>query len=500
MQNNYSFMCIRKQFICLYIVISSVFSINAQEIVGEISVISNNQLEFKHIHSLALSGDGKTIAVGYYGVGKERSFGGVLCYKEVNGIWKQAGQELIGSNLGETFGSAVGLSMGGKILVVGSEYGFGENYTDDPDYKPFFQVFEFINGHWSQIGQEFGYGIKGDRTGRDIKVSNDGSRALVSSIWYKKPLTNAKKGRLRVFERTGNSYEQINETIVGPYWDARFIGTEIDFSDDGSVIPVFSLPEVTFTSRDQVYLYIKNNKDEYDVMEFANEDCIESTSTGKMTISDDGNTLLILQCENLLSTYTRDEFGEYNLVSQDEILENDDSYNDACSMRMSDEANHLVLFGLCNAKNTIYSFVNDNNNWKLLNHDYLKVYSDYPRQFAELSDNGKRLAFVQASRIIQDGPSAHIQIYEFNKLDTSISSEEELNQIGVYPNPTSGGLSISGFDLNSAHYRIYNSLGIAIDEGILHSDFISISDLPSGSYLLSINDSIRSLSELIVKF
>lgn len=64
--------------------------------------------------------------------------------------------------------------------------------------------------------------------------------------------------------------------------------------------------------------------------------------------------------------------------------------------------------------------------------------------------------------------------------------ENELVKLKVYPNPTKGILNTS----TSGQYTIYNNIGYEMKSGIIENS-IDVSDLPSGTYIISINGVVK---------
>jgi alpha-tubulin suppressor-like RCC1 family protein len=61
-----------------------------------------------------------------------------------------------------------------------------------------------------------------------------------------------------------------------------------------------------------------------------------------------------------------------------------------------------------------------------------------------------------------------------------------IETINYYPNPSSGLINIKGIDLINADITVYNILGETIKNTQANNNAINISELPSGSYMLSI--------------
>ena len=146
-----------------------IFELNIQdskitwELVGEISY--QNAYGFLG-HSICLSGDGKRIAVsepGYQG-----RAGRVKVHQFVNSSWEPLGQHIAGNESGELFGYALAMSGDGKRVAVGSpSYNNGDGRL---------QIFEMSDGtSWVRQGSPIDGHGKGEELGKSISISHDGS-------------------------------------------------------------------------------------------------------------------------------------------------------------------------------------------------------------------------------------------------------------------------------------------------------------------------------------
>ncbi len=84
-----------------------------------------------------------------------------------------------------------------------------------------------------------------------------------------------------------------------------------------------------------------------------------------------------------------------------------------------------------------------------------------------------------------------------------INNSENTPEIGfnIYPNPTSGDINInSNIEFHNADYKIYSMIGQYVSNGILknNTESISVSNLQTGIYFLSITDGERTYSQKFV--
>jgi hypothetical protein len=176
-------------------------------------------------YSVALSGDGATLAVG----GKEdNSQQGAAWVFTLSGVqWSQQGAKLVGSgNVGAARqGTSVALSNDGNTMAVGG--------TDDDGNEGAVWIFTRTGSTWSQQGSKLvGTGGSGNsRRGRSVALSNDGNTLAVGAY------SDGSDGAVWIFTRTGSTWSQQGVKLVGTgaTGGARQ-GWSIALSSDGNVL------------------------------------------------------------------------------------------------------------------------------------------------------------------------------------------------------------------------------------------------------------------------
>jgi hypothetical protein len=170
--------------------------------------------------TVALSGDGNTILIGY--AGNNSNVGAAWVFTRSGGVWTQQGTMLLGTiaigNAAEQ-GYSVALSSDGNTALVGgpTDDNIGNSYTGAA------WVFTRSNGTWTQqqklVASASGYLSQG----WSVALSADGNTALIGS--------NATTGAAWVFSRSGSTWSQQAElTVSNP---AEF-GWSVALSGDGN--------------------------------------------------------------------------------------------------------------------------------------------------------------------------------------------------------------------------------------------------------------------------
>ena len=195
----------------------------------------------------AFSDDGHVLATGGYGYnenGKARSgMIRVYEYNEESMIWMQRGQDFYGENASDEVGRSVSLSSDGRTLAFGAFKHGITNITTETGRVYVYQWDD--NRNWKQIGSSIDGISSGDRLGRSVALSGDGSVLVAGAYWNNDGGNRA--GHVRVFQKntdtttTGNltdepSWEQVGPPIIGESGD--WFGRTLDISKDGQTLTI----------------------------------------------------------------------------------------------------------------------------------------------------------------------------------------------------------------------------------------------------------------------
>lgn len=75
---------------------------------------------------------------------------------------------------------------------------------------------------------------------------------------------------------------------------------------------------------------------------------------------------------------------------------------------------------------------------------------------------------------------------EFPLMISSLTIEEQSNQIKIHPNPVVNQLIIEG--VSTSNYTIFNLSGEKVKNGVFQNSTINLNELPSGSYIIELTD------------
>src|SRR5690554_4666035 len=145
---------------------------------------------------VALSADGSIVAASSY-LGRY-----VRVYENISGVWTQIGNDI--EEQLYRFGHGVALSADGTILAIGVPSAGGLAHVE---------VYENISGVWGRLGSDIS-GQNVDNAGFYVAISNDGMTIAIGdpTNWY---LSGYNRGSVNVFRYVSGAWTQIGNDIFG---------------------------------------------------------------------------------------------------------------------------------------------------------------------------------------------------------------------------------------------------------------------------------------------
>lgn len=98
--------------------------------------------------------------------------------------------------------------------------------------------------------------------------------------------------------------------------------------------------------------------------------------------------------------------------------------------------------------------------------------------------------------------SAAIDISDIRKVQFRTENEDAISSISkdnivIYPNPTTGKITITGLDGVAVDVSVYSANGqLVMKRKITSDEEIDLSDMKRGLYMLKINDSVYKISKI----
>lgn len=217
---------------------------------------NNEQAEFGY--EVSLSSDGNVIAISEpYTINKHPYSGLVRVFKfDTNTrIWKQLGDDIKGITNDDFNGSSVSLSADGHTIAVGAKRSSVLNGTWSGQVR----VFRFDKNEWKQFGNSINGNSAYDSFGHSTVLSSDGNIIAIGAIMYE---SNKKEsGQVRVFKNIDNKWIQIGKEINGDESGDHF-GLNISLSLDGKTLAVGAQSnnkKGDYTGQVKVFKYMSDN-------------------------------------------------------------------------------------------------------------------------------------------------------------------------------------------------------------------------------------------------
>jgi len=186
------------------------------------------------IHSsVSVSGDGSVVAVGnvmfsYYSVGI------VSVFKFENNNWVLKGNIIKTNNNNDNFGISVSLNYDGSVVAVGASKASGDNPEEG-----FVYVYRFYNGDWVTKGQELVGSNSYDNFGTSVSISNSGDTMVVGepNNDYNTGELSDNRGQIRIFNYVDSDsvWVQFASNIHG-YFSGDHLGESVSISKNGKCI------------------------------------------------------------------------------------------------------------------------------------------------------------------------------------------------------------------------------------------------------------------------
>lgn len=129
-------------------------------------------------NSISLNDSGDVLAVGIPAHNQEDKPGSVMVYHYNNNLWELLGNKIDGLMNEDDFGAAVSLNSSGDILAVGAPNG-----SINGDESGYTQVFQFNNNEWQQLGENFLGEDVFDWFGSDVQLNDNGNIIAIGAPW-----------------------------------------------------------------------------------------------------------------------------------------------------------------------------------------------------------------------------------------------------------------------------------------------------------------------------
>ncbi|WP_299675475.1 T9SS type A sorting domain-containing protein [uncultured Dokdonia sp.] len=182
--------------------------------------------------SVSLSCDGRIVAIGSnLNSANSAVSGQVGIYRNQGNNWVRIGNNINDTVATNVLGTTVSLSNNGNIVAIGTPFDTGDGVLSGN-----VRVFKNQGDAWTQIGEEIISNMTGDQFGRGLSLSGDGTVLAVSSM-VNNTVGNNQTGHVSIYKDEGGQWEQIGSDIIGEMAGDKF-GRGLSLSDDGSIVAI----------------------------------------------------------------------------------------------------------------------------------------------------------------------------------------------------------------------------------------------------------------------
>ena len=187
--------------------------------------------------SVSLSEDGQTVAIGApsnSANGAESGHTRIFKYDGTSASWVQLGGDIDGEAAGDESGSSVALSGDGSTVAIGANKNDGNGSLSGHAriYK-----FDSSSASWVQLGADIDGESAGDMSGSSVSLSRDGSALAIGAIHNQDGGLRSGHTRLYDFNEDSSSWVQRGGDIDGEA-QINHSGRSVALSADGSTVAI----------------------------------------------------------------------------------------------------------------------------------------------------------------------------------------------------------------------------------------------------------------------
>ena len=182
-------------------------------------------------NSVSLSSDGTTVAIGAsLNDGAGTDAGHVRIYTWNGSSWAQQGSDIDGEAAGDQSGHSVSLSSDGSTVAIGGRLNDGNGSNSGH-----VRIYTWSGSSWAQQGSDIDGEAVDDQSGYSVSLSSDGTTVAIGATSNDAAGSNA--GHVRIYTWNGSSWAQQSSDIDGEA-ASDFSGWSVSLSSDGSTVAI----------------------------------------------------------------------------------------------------------------------------------------------------------------------------------------------------------------------------------------------------------------------
>ena len=237
--------------------------------------------------SVSLSSDGTIVAIGAYGNdGSADNAGHVRVLKYIDGAWTKLGDDIDGEAAGNYSGISVSLSSDGTTLAIGAAYNNGT--AEDAGHV---RVLKYIDGSWTQLGDDIDGEARDDYSGESVSLSSDGTIVAIGA--YRNDGSFSDAGHVRVYKYNGSAWTKLGDDIDGEA-SGDYSGISVSLSSDGTIVAIGAYRnDGTGANAGHVRVYKYNGSAWTKLGDDIDGEAEDDYSGHSVSLSSDGTTLAV---------------------------------------------------------------------------------------------------------------------------------------------------------------------------------------------------------------
>lgn len=443
--------------------------------------------------SVSMSADGKIVAIG----GPKNTdtifaAGHVRVFQLESGEWTQLGNDINGKEDRDWFGYSVAISDDGNKLAVGSYRANG------------IRVFEYKNDEWIQLGQDINGG-QGSIDVNEVAISSDGTVVAVGASHFPYPTVNT--GVVRLFEFDNDEWIQLGNEIIGEM-EKDQSGWSVSLSSDGKTVAIGSINNNNGGDDSGQIRVFRYNESEWIQLGKSINGKGKGYSLGRsVSLSANGDRIVAgghgsLYYEERPCYVGVYEFvgGEWTIVGQE--LDGYTNEGFGWDVVISDTGDRIAVASPSNKNCPVRIFDLIDGEWRQVGHTI--------KNKREIDATGYSIGMSGDGRMVTAGSTrpgagyAHIYdisdiVVEENLTDDCGAGfqKEVMLEYELFPNPTSGFITVRGVELDSLRenkkLKLFDVLGRKMEGFEVTEDVIDLNQIPAGTYFLMIDKKIEKI-------
>jgi len=182
-------------------------------------------------NSVSLSSDGTTVAIGAsLNDGAGTDAGHVRIYTWNGSSWAQQGSDIDGEAAGDQSGHSVSLSSDGSTVAIGGRLNDGNGSNSGH-----VRIYTWSGSSWAQQGSDIDGEAVDDQSGYSVSLSSDGTTVAIGATGNDG--NGSASGHVRIYTWNGSSWAQQSSDIDGEA-ASDFSGYSVSLSSDGSTVAI----------------------------------------------------------------------------------------------------------------------------------------------------------------------------------------------------------------------------------------------------------------------